>query len=500
LGPRPLSIVSGISILGALEPSVAYVVETSEGLILIDSGLDSDAGRLKAEMSALGLDWRHVCAILLTHTHGDHSGGAEYLAAATGAKVYAGEGDADVLRAGQPWEAFFSTFYMPDHQPHATRVDIALKGDEVLRFGNTTIRALGTPGHTPGSICYLMERDGLRVLFSGDVIMMLVGDQDPRDLVRKPLGTYSAYLAPRYRGNARDFLATLRKLRTLAVPDLVLPGHPGADSKPPSPCLSQKRWEEILDRGIDDMQTLIARYERDGANFLDGNPKRLLPNLYYLGDFRGTAIYGLLAGSKFLLVGAPGGPGLIEYLERRLGELGIKKAQPAAVLLTSCDTEATVGLRQVVEAYKCQVVAGAAGRAQVEELCPKGTVIISAEDLRAQGWFDVTAVPLRGRGLAPLAYKIGWEGKTVLFSGAIPIKPTQESGVRLFKDFMNERGNPGDYLASLVQLRSVQPDLWLPSHPEDGQNANLYGNEWQHVIEDNVLGVNRNLRVLRRAR
>ncbi len=39
------------------------------------------------------------------------------------------------------------------------------------------------------------------------------------------------------------------------------------------------------------METLVARFQADGANFLDDNPKRLLPDLYYLGDFKGAAVY-----------------------------------------------------------------------------------------------------------------------------------------------------------------------------------------------------------------
>src|ERR1700678_3692643 len=46
-------VVPGIYILGGLAPSVAYVVETSQGLVLIDSGLDEDASLLKSQMTAL---------------------------------------------------------------------------------------------------------------------------------------------------------------------------------------------------------------------------------------------------------------------------------------------------------------------------------------------------------------------------------------------------------------------------------------------------------------
>ena len=171
---------AGISLLGGLSPSAVYVVETSEGLVLVDSGLDRDAGLVKSQMAELGLDWRRVRIILLTHVHGDHTGGAEALRTATGAKVYAGAGDAAVLRAGGPREAFFSTFSMPDHDPHPTTVNVALEGGEVIVAGAVRIEAIAAPGHTPGSICYLMHRDGLRVLFAGDVIMMLRGDEEPR--------------------------------------------------------------------------------------------------------------------------------------------------------------------------------------------------------------------------------------------------------------------------------------------------------------------------------
>src|SRR5947209_2005958 len=69
LRPSPLTIVPGIHMLGGLQPAAAYVVETSEELVLIDSGLERDAGPLKSEMARLRLDWTRLHAILLTHVH-----------------------------------------------------------------------------------------------------------------------------------------------------------------------------------------------------------------------------------------------------------------------------------------------------------------------------------------------------------------------------------------------------------------------------------------------
>ena len=150
LGPSAMTIAPGIHLLGGLEPAAAYVVETSEGLVLVDSGLQGDASLLKSQLATLGLDWRRVRAVLLTHAHGDHCGGAEHLRTVLRAKVYAGRGDAAVLRAGGPREAFFSNFSMPNDNPHPTAVDFELKGGESIVSGNVRFRALATPGHTPG--------------------------------------------------------------------------------------------------------------------------------------------------------------------------------------------------------------------------------------------------------------------------------------------------------------------------------------------------------------
>ncbi|MFI5454113.1 MAG: MBL fold metallo-hydrolase [Isosphaerales bacterium] len=494
LVPAAITLGGGIHLLGGLEPSAAYVVETSEGLVLVDSGLQSDAQPLKSQMAKLGLDWKGLRAVLLTHAHGDHCGGAEHLRAATGAKVFAGVGDAAVLKAGGPREAFFSTFYRPHDQPHPTTVDVELDGGESITFGDVRFRALAMPGHTPGSICYLMERSNLRALFAGDVILMLAGDEQPHSQKRKPLGTYSAYLSPRYRGDAKTYLSSLRELRALPVPDLVLPGHPAADPTPQSPCLTRARWARLLDQGIRDLETLLDRYETDGPDFLDGDPKRLLPDLYYLGDFKGATVYGFFASSQFFLVDAPGGPGLIKLVKTRLEQLGREPVNPTAVLLTACGGEQTAGLSELVEQCHPIVVAPAAGLERIRKSCPAGTAVLSAEQLPDQGWFKVTTLPLRGRGLAPTAYQVQWADKTVLFSGRIPIQAKSEIELELFSEISKSREATIDYLISVNQLSDLKPDLWLPAVSADGQNANVYDGEWQDLIAYNYrvgyLGLN----------
>jgi glyoxylase-like metal-dependent hydrolase (beta-lactamase superfamily II) len=479
LSPEPVAVAPGVYLLGRTDPAAAYAVETSEGLVLIDSGLETAAAPVVEQLGQLHLDVRGLRAVLLTHVHGDHSLGAEHLRAQTGARVYAGAADCAPLREGEPREAFFSTFAMPGRVPHPTTVDVELAGDETLAFGETRFRVNAAPGHTPGSVCYLLERPGLRALFTGDVITHLSpGAPDS-------LGTYAAYLPPLYRGNARAYLATLRRLRALPVPDLVLPGHPRMDPEPPSPHLSPGQWQGLLDQGIAEMERLSARYEADGANFLDGLPKELLPGLYYLGDFGSSTVYCLNTPRGLFLVDAPGDPLLTAFLANRFKKLGWEGRKPTAVLLTSAGAEATAGLAELVRDTGCQVVAARAAIEEVRRLCPGGVQVVPAEDLGERGWFDVRTILLGGRGLAPVAYEVRWAGKTVLFSGRIPVRLGETTAPQLLSDLAGPGGRADQYVSALDRLGQLRPALWLPAVPVHGQNANLYDDDWQKVLDAN---------------
>src|SRR5262245_16871666 len=219
LQPAPVAVAPGIYHLGNSSPGAVYLVETSEGLVLIDSGIEASAGAVIGQISDLRFELKRLRAILLTHVHADHSLGAARLRNLTGARIYAGRADSQVLRKGGPREAFFSTYHMPEISTHPTTVDVELDGGETITFGETRFVAVATPGHTPGGICYQMERDDVRALFTGDVVQSLSRAHT------STLGTYTAYLPPLYGGNARDYLASLERLKAMPVPDLVLPGH-----------------------------------------------------------------------------------------------------------------------------------------------------------------------------------------------------------------------------------------------------------------------------------
>jgi len=472
---EPTQVVRDIYLLGKLSPGAAYAVDTSDGIVLIDSGLEESAAGVIRQLDQLQLDSSRLKAILLTHVHGDHSLGAAKLREQFGARTYAGRGDCEPLRAGGPRVSFFSTFEMPNNNPHPTHIDVELIGDEVIEVGDARFRAIAAPGHTPGSVCYLMERRGLRALFTGDVIQSL----DPT--TSGVLGTYIAYLPPRYRGNAADYLATLKLLRDLQTPHLVLPGHPAMDNVPQDPQIGVDRWLGLLDRGIAEMEQLNARHQRDGADFLDGNSKQLLTRLHYLGDWKEHAIYFVDSPVGPILFDAPG-PGLGDFLDRSLTkDLGSGR-KIALVVLTSADPQSIDSLDVVVRKYGCAVVAPHRSFDAVRKACPEGTKVLSSNE-GLQKWPDLRAIPLAGRGASPTAYEFKLDGKTVLVSGRIPQKLASQNVLDLMRDVRRSAEGPEGFRRSLNDLGKLKPDLWLPAYPVHGQNANLYDNEWTQILE-----------------
>lgn len=485
LQPAAVAVAPRVYLLGKLSPSAAYAIDTSDGLVLIDSGVEPDAAGVLAQLAELRLDVTRLRAILLTHAHGDHVLGANHLRALTGATVYAGKGDVGPLRQGGPREAFFSTFHMPNAKVHPTAIDVELAGDEVLTFGDARLSVLATPGHTPGSVCYLLEMGQLRALFTGDVVQSL------SEASSGALGTYAAYLPPLYRGHARDYLASLRKLLALPAPELVLPGHPRMDPSPQSPRLGEARWRALLTGGVEEMQRLLARYDADGEDFLDGTPRELLPGLHYLGGHGGAALYTLRSPKGLILFDAPGGGDLPEVLRERARGLNLPEMKVDAVFLTSADKEATAGLAALVKSDGSAVVVRADGVEAVRGRLPEGARVLAAEGIVAKGADAPFAPPglrvlrLDGRGTAPAGYALRWANKNVLLSGRVPAKPAVESAEEAVRAVTGPGGDARAYLRSLARLAQEAPDVWLPAVPVHGQNANLYDRDWEKVLAQN---------------
>lgn len=102
--------------------------------------------------------------LLLTHAHFDHVLGLGELHEATGAPVFLHPADRWLYENAGVQAGLFD-MAPPGRLPE---VEVWLHDGQILQIGALRIKVMHTPGHSPGSVCFLLESDG--VLFSGDTI------------------------------------------------------------------------------------------------------------------------------------------------------------------------------------------------------------------------------------------------------------------------------------------------------------------------------------------
>lgn len=192
-----------------------YLVEADDGsLVLVDTGFrGSEAAILRALDSVA--PGRPLEAILLTHEHFDHVGAAAGLVARTGARIVAGRGDCDAAPGGgfllRPHTGpthhlrRLKQRFRPPPTPRALRVDVAVEDECEVAPG---VCAVPTPGHTPGSLCFVVPSRGLA--FAGDLVISHGGT------LTRPLRSANA-----------DDAVYLQSMRTFAAaaPAAGFPGH-----------------------------------------------------------------------------------------------------------------------------------------------------------------------------------------------------------------------------------------------------------------------------------
>ncbi|GAA0920812.1 MBL fold metallo-hydrolase [Nonomuraea longicatena] len=214
---------------------LVYALEVPDGVVLIDAGWNTDEAyqALVDGLAVAGFAPSDVKAVLVTHIHPDHYGLAGRVREATGAWIGLHEADARLLhdrydesaidalvererrlleRAGVPEQTLdelAGASMIIRHMVTMAKPDRLIEDGEPLDLPGWDLRALWTPGHSPGHLCFVSP--SRRLLFSGDHVLAKI----------TPMVAVHPQSGPNPLADYLDSLAAVRKWDV----DEVLPAH-----------------------------------------------------------------------------------------------------------------------------------------------------------------------------------------------------------------------------------------------------------------------------------
>jgi metallo-beta-lactamase class B len=165
---KPYRVIGDIWYVGA-SGVTSFLITTSKGHILLDSGLPETVPLIKQNVAQLGFKLTDVKILINSHAHYDHSGGLAELKELTGANLMATEADAALLARGGKDDFQWGDRYA--YKP--VKADRLLRDGDQVELGEVRLTARLTPGHTKGSTTWTMKvnEDGKQydVVFASSV-------------------------------------------------------------------------------------------------------------------------------------------------------------------------------------------------------------------------------------------------------------------------------------------------------------------------------------------
>lgn len=236
----PFQIAGNLYYVGTYDLA-CYLITTSQGNILINTGIADSEPVIKANIEALGFKFKDIRILLTTQAHFDHMGAMAAIKRMTGAKMMVDAGDVGVVTDGGRSDYALSggvSTYAP------VKVDRILHNGDTIKLGNMHLVMLHHPGHTKGSCSFLFnvkdQKRSYRVLIAN--MPTIVTDKKFSDI-------------PAYPNIARDYTYTLNAMKKLSF-DIWLASHasqfelqrkhkPGADYNPGA-FIDKKGYDEEI--------------------------------------------------------------------------------------------------------------------------------------------------------------------------------------------------------------------------------------------------------------
>lgn len=160
-----------------------YIIYRNQEVILIDTGMKSDASDVKRALIQLNIPLSRIKAILLTHWHNDHSAGTAELKQLTNCETYCHKNEAAYFEKEQSSWIRRLADYIPEYGilvlfkgllgdtvPRPVKIDKIVQDGDLI---HDTFEVVHSPGHTDGHVSYYDKKS--KFLFAGDSLAVVRG-------------------------------------------------------------------------------------------------------------------------------------------------------------------------------------------------------------------------------------------------------------------------------------------------------------------------------------
>lgn len=205
----PFKVIENVYFVGTKWVS-AFLIDTPEGLVLIDCAYKEVFYQLVDSIHRLGFDPRNIKHLLLTHGHFDHCGAAKEVQEMSGCEIWIGKDDAYFFTERRDLIAF-------EDAVGDFKINHYYDYEKPIEFGGMVIRPVHCAGHTPGTTCFFfdVEHEGKKLTCA---IHGGLGSNGMSRIELKQNGW------PETR--PQEFVNNLMKMKEMPV-DVVLPSHEG---------------------------------------------------------------------------------------------------------------------------------------------------------------------------------------------------------------------------------------------------------------------------------
>src|SRR5581483_4666212 len=449
-----------------------YVLRSGRHAVLVDFG----SGEVLDRLDELGVD--RVTDVLVTHFHRDQVQGLER-AVAAGARIWVPPAERDFFDgADARWaRRQISNDYdlREDRFGLLSSVPVTGTVDEyrTRRYGAFDVYTLPTPGHTLGSVTYLVEIDGQRLAFSGDLVH---GDGTVWSLAATQW-TYSGV-----EGWAATIISS--HLLARAEPALLLPSHGEPIADPRRALLHvAERMQELMDLRLETSWNIEERIDKPFDEVLPHllRNRTMFANSYVLLSESGSALvldFGYDLTTTATATERPARRTLLWSLDALKRDYGVTKIEVAIPTHFHDDHVAGLNLLREIEGAELWIPANVApvlaDPLRYDLPClwfdsiAADRLLELGESVRWQE-YELTVYGLPGHTRFAAAVSFEVDGKRVLATGDHQAE-TARKPVLNFQ--YRNRFEPEDFVRGAELYRRLRPDViisghWLPREVDD---------------------------------